>query len=137
MELVLPPHINAALGAAGAPGAFANYASLGLPPAIGSFAYDAASDAVRLHWPAGERLVRERAFARAIDLLERGLAADPVAEELYRRLMRCDAALGRRAEALSVYRRCERLLSAELGIAPGPQTRTLFEALRESNTPVS
>jgi cholesterol oxidase len=51
VELVLPPHINAALQASGAPPHFANYASLGMPPAIGSFAYDAATDAVSLNWP--------------------------------------------------------------------------------------
>ena len=54
VELVLPPHINAALTALGAPGAFANYASLGIPPAIGSFTYDAAGDSVQLHWPGGD-----------------------------------------------------------------------------------
>ncbi len=52
VELVLPPHINAALGAFGAPPHFANYASLGMPPAIGSFAYDPATDDVSLNWPA-------------------------------------------------------------------------------------
>lgn len=51
VELVLPPHINAALGAAGAPPYFANYAILGIPPAIGSFTYNAATDAVTLNWP--------------------------------------------------------------------------------------
>jgi cholesterol oxidase len=54
VELVLPPHINAALGAAGAPPSFANYASLGIPPAIGSFSYDAATDAVTLNWPGSD-----------------------------------------------------------------------------------
>ena len=52
VELVLPPHIAAALSVAGAPPDFANYASLGIPPAIGSFSYDAATDAVGLTWPA-------------------------------------------------------------------------------------
>ena len=52
VEIVLPPHINAALAAFGAPPHFANYASLGIPPAIGSFAYNPASDAVGLTWPA-------------------------------------------------------------------------------------
>jgi cholesterol oxidase len=51
VELVLPPHINAALAAAGAPPYFANYASLGVPPAIGSFTYDAATNGVTLNWP--------------------------------------------------------------------------------------
>lgn len=52
IEIVMPPHINAALAAFGAPPHFANYASLGIPPAIGSFMYDAATDGVRLTWPA-------------------------------------------------------------------------------------
>jgi cholesterol oxidase len=52
VELVLPPHINAALEASGAPRSFANYASLGIPPAIGSFTYDRSTDAVRLSWAA-------------------------------------------------------------------------------------
>jgi cholesterol oxidase len=51
VELVLPPHIHAALQASGAPAHFANYASLGIPPALGSFAFDAASNAVKLNWP--------------------------------------------------------------------------------------
>ncbi len=54
IEIVLPPHIHAALAAFGAPGAFANYASLGLPPAIGSFDYDALTDRVALNWPAAD-----------------------------------------------------------------------------------
>jgi cholesterol oxidase len=54
VELVLPPHINAALGDVGAPPSFANYASLGIPPAIGSFTYDAAADSVKLNWPGGD-----------------------------------------------------------------------------------
>ena len=57
VEIVLPPHIAAALNAFGAPPDFANYASLGLPPAIGSFAYDPATDAVGLNWPAADSRV--------------------------------------------------------------------------------
>ena len=54
VEIVLPPHINAALSAFGAPPHLANYASLGIPPAIGSFQYDAATDEVGLDWPAAD-----------------------------------------------------------------------------------
>jgi cholesterol oxidase len=54
VELVLPPHINAALSAVGAPPHLANYASLGIPPTIGSFVYDGATDAVNLNWPAAD-----------------------------------------------------------------------------------
>jgi cholesterol oxidase len=52
VEIVLPPHLKNALAAFGAPGSFANYASLGLPPAIGSFVYDPQHDRVALNWPA-------------------------------------------------------------------------------------
>jgi cholesterol oxidase len=51
VELVLPPHFKAALEALGAPPHFANYASLGIPPAIGGLAYDSATDSVALNWP--------------------------------------------------------------------------------------
>jgi cholesterol oxidase len=54
VELVLPPHIAAALSAFGAPPDFANYASLGIPPAIGSFTYDPATDRVGVTWPAAD-----------------------------------------------------------------------------------
>lgn len=54
VEIVLPPHINGFLAAAGAPPGFANYASLGVPPAIGSFSYDAQTDRVMLKWPAAD-----------------------------------------------------------------------------------
>lgn len=48
---MLPLHIRDALAAAGAPPSFANDASLGIPPAIGFFGYDAASDSATLSWP--------------------------------------------------------------------------------------
>lgn len=54
VELVLPPHIAAALSAFGAPPDFANYASLGIPPAIGAFVYEPAADRVGLTWPAAD-----------------------------------------------------------------------------------
>jgi cholesterol oxidase len=54
VEIVLPPHINAFLAAAGAPPGFANYASLGIPPAIGSLTYDRENDRVALNWPAAD-----------------------------------------------------------------------------------
>lgn len=68
----------------------------------------------------------------ALQILERGLEADPLAEELYRRIMRCHAALGRRAEALAAYERCRTMLSTMLGIAPAPETETIRRALREN-----
>ena len=45
------------------------------------------------------------------------------------RLIRLLAAAGDRAAALSEYRTCVRVLSAELGVAPLPSTTALFDAI--------
>jgi LuxR family maltose regulon positive regulatory protein len=69
-------------------------------------------------------------FAAAIALFEKGLNTDPLAEELYRNLMLCYQALDRRAEAIGVYRRCERTLAATLGVPPAPKTVALYQSLQ-------
>jgi cholesterol oxidase len=73
VEIVLAPHLAAALAASGAPAHFALYASLGLPPAIGWFDYDRSRDEVSLHWPGDDpRLANFLAAARhTTDALDR------------------------------------------------------------------
>lgn len=66
----------------------------------------------------------------AIQLIERGIEADEVAEELYRQLMRAHLALGRRAEALRAYQRCRQALRGLLDVAPDAETEALHRALR-------
>ena len=74
------------------------------------------------HWERVEQ------WERALECYEEGLELDDIAEESYRRLMVCHQRLGRRAEALSVYGRCKRTLSATLGVEPSAET----EAIRKS-----
>jgi DNA-binding SARP family transcriptional activator len=78
------------------------------------------------HW---ERLER---WPEAARLYERGIEVDMLAEDLYRRLMRCHLAQARPADAASVYRRCRDTLSMQLGIAPSPATEALFQAIYRS-----
>jgi LuxR family maltose regulon positive regulatory protein len=59
----------------------------------------------------------------------RGLEADELAEEFYRRLMVCHIRRGQEAEALSVYRRCRKTLSAVLGVNPSAETRSIAESI--------
>jgi len=59
----------------------------------------------------------------------RGLDADDLAEELYRRIMACRIRQGRKAEALVVYRRCLRMLVGVLGVEPSPETVALSESV--------
>jgi len=66
---------------------------------------------------------------RAVDLLERALEADGLAESLYRHLMLCHAQSQRRAEAVETYNRCRKALAATLKVEPSPETRALYEKL--------
>jgi two-component SAPR family response regulator len=67
---------------------------------------------------------------KAVECYQKGLEVDDLAEEFYQRLMKCYQKLGKRAEALSVYKRCYQILSSVLGIEPSPETEALKEALK-------
>jgi DNA-binding SARP family transcriptional activator len=66
----------------------------------------------------------------AIAVLDRGIEADPVCEDLSRRAMAIEASLGRRAAALARYRKLEATLDAELSVEPDPETQALVRQLK-------
>jgi DNA-binding SARP family transcriptional activator len=72
---------------------------------------------------------QSQSYDRALECYERGLEVDELAEELYRHLIICYQRLGRQAEALSVYRRCKRTLSASLGIEPSSETEAIYRTI--------
>lgn len=74
-------------------------------------------------------LLQAEAPERAVDLLERALEADSVAEGLYRSLMQCYAQLGRTAEAAETYNRCRRALQAALSVEPSAETRAIYDKI--------
>jgi ATP/maltotriose-dependent transcriptional regulator MalT/DNA-binding SARP family transcriptional activator len=76
-----------------------------------------------------QRLMRSGLYDHAIVLLEQGLVADDLAEELYLELMRCYRALDRPADALSVSHRCRQALKAGLGLAPSPEIERFRQTL--------
>ena len=80
------------------------------------------------HW--GRGLLEAKEFEPAITILEKGLNVDPLAEEFYRNLMLCYQGLSRRAEAIGVYRRCQKALAAALGVSPAPETIALYQTLQ-------
>jgi DNA-binding SARP family transcriptional activator len=57
------------------------------------------------------------------------LALDPLHEPAHRDLMRLYSRTGDRTAALRQYREAARLLDQELGVAPVPETRLLYEAI--------
>jgi LuxR family transcriptional regulator, maltose regulon positive regulatory protein len=78
----------------------------------------------------GDQFERRGAVNDAIQLYQRVLDIDPVAEELYQRLMACQSRAGNRTEALDTYRRCREQLAASLAVAPSGETERLHLALR-------
>ncbi len=78
----------------------------------------------------GDHLEHRAAVGDAVQLYQRILDIEPVAEELYRRLMACQSRMGNRTEALDTYRRCREHLAAALSVAPSGETERLHLALR-------
>jgi len=77
------------------------------------------------HW---EKIGRHEA---AIQCYLKGLETDDLAEIFYQRLMVCYQQLGRKSEALAIYRRCRTTLSLILSISPSPATETIRRRLTE------
>lgn len=65
----------------------------------------------------------------ALSVLDRAIKADPVCEDLTRRAMAIEVSVGRRAAALSRYRKLEAVLDEELGVEPDPETQALVRRL--------
>jgi two-component SAPR family response regulator len=78
----------------------------------------------------GRSLERDGQWTEAIACYRRGLEVDDLAEGFYQRLMLCHGRLGQIAEAVGVYDRCRKTLTAVLGILPSPETETIRRSLR-------
>ena len=66
----------------------------------------------------------------ALEYARRWLQLDGLHEPAQREVMRLYAYSGQHAAALRQYQECVRLLDAELGAAPEPETTTLYEAIK-------
>ncbi len=72
---------------------------------------------------------RSGKYAKAVEVYQRGLEVDDLAEEFYRRLMTCYLNMGRRADAVREYERCRRVLKASLGVEPGSETTAIYRKI--------
>ncbi len=77
----------------------------------------------------GQSLEESNSWAAANQLYARALEAEPLAESLYRSLMRCAHAQGDPGAATSFYRRCGAVLSALTGRKPSSETEKLAAIL--------
>jgi TolB-like protein/DNA-binding SARP family transcriptional activator len=74
----------------------------------------------------------------AIETAQHLIRLDPLREKAHRLLMRGLAAEGRRSEALKQFQDLERILEAELGVTPDPETvRLRDELVRDGDTMLS
>ncbi len=78
----------------------------------------------------GRFLEGEGRWAEAVACYRRGLEVDNLAEEFYQRLMVCHQRNGQVAEAIAVYNRCGKTLSAVLGVAPSADTEAIADRIR-------
>jgi DNA-binding SARP family transcriptional activator len=81
----------------------------------------------------GTLLAQQRRFGEAADVFSRLLTHDPLLEAAHRGMMRCYAAHGDRGRALRQYQDLARLLDAQLGATPAPQTTQLYARLRAAS----
>jgi len=65
----------------------------------------------------------------AFHVYQRAVELDPIAEDIYRRLMVCQHAMGWSNEAVITYRCCRKQLAAVLGAAPSAETERLYQVL--------
>jgi LuxR family maltose regulon positive regulatory protein len=75
------------------------------------------------HWQKAGR------WEKAVKCYLRGLEIDDLSEEFYRSLMLCYQKFDRGAEAIAVFRRCQRILSNTLHIEPSAKTQSIYKAL--------
>ncbi len=66
---------------------------------------------------------------QSLYIYERILVKDPCREEIYQAIMRIQAQSGDRSGAIRTFQRCTETLRKELKMAPGLQTRSLYEQI--------
>ena len=72
-------------------------------------------------------------YERAIKYARMYLRVDELAEDVHRQLMILHVLSGDRPAALQQYQRCATVLQRELGVEPLPETRAVYEAMRQAH----
>ena len=72
--------------------------------------------------------------AEVVPEVRRLLADHPLQEKLWALLMRALCGAGRQAEALEVYERARKVISAELGVDPGAELRQLHQQILDADS---
>ncbi|MGB8645288.1 MAG: BTAD domain-containing putative transcriptional regulator [Anaerolineae bacterium] len=87
-----------------------------------------------LLWALARALQSAGDCAGAARTLARSIQLDPLRERNYRALMAVYYQAGDRSAATQAFHQCESTLSAELGVAPSPETRQLYNRIVRGTT---
>lgn len=90
------------------------------------------SRVMRIFSAIGQYWQSRQQWETLVDLYRHILEVEPLAEEYYQALMAAYLELGRRAEVITTYQRCEKLFQSMLGIPPSAQTRELAEKVKHN-----
>lgn len=90
------------------------------------------SRVLRLFTAIGQYWKTKKEWETLVGLYRHILEIEPLAEEYYQALMTAYLELGRRAEVVTAYRRCEKLFESLLDIPPSNQTRALLEKAKHN-----
>jgi two-component SAPR family response regulator/Tfp pilus assembly protein PilF len=72
---------------------------------------------------------KEKNWSQSVKLAQEILQDDPFREDVHRLLMRVYAAQGKRSQVKEQFENLQKLLKAELGVEPEPQTRRILQEL--------
>lgn len=84
---------------------------------------------VRAVLMAGRHHEKGESWEPAVDCYRVGIGIDPLAEEMYRRMMICQQRLGNHAEVVRIFQSCRAVLHDELGVDPSPDTIAIHNAV--------
>jgi two-component SAPR family response regulator len=86
---------------------------------------------IRLVARVGEYLEGTGQWEKTVECYRKAIEVDDLTEEFYRHLMICYQKLGHWAEAIKVYNRCRKILSANLEAMPSLETEAIYKTLME------
>lgn len=69
---------------------------------------------------------------KAVETYKKGLDADNLSEELYQKLMMCQARLGHKADAMALFKHLSSVYADVLGIEPSSKTRSIYKSISDS-----
>ena len=79
-----------------------------------------------------EKLYSNESYRDTVNYLHKGIEHDPYRENFYLLYIKALVKLGRIAEAINSYKKCERILKEELNVPPGQELKSEYQRIKMS-----